>query len=66
MKVSALFTVLATLSTAFANYTPQYTHFDHPEHLNQLPKPEVEFLFHLQCAYPLLLSIMTYADVYLT
>jgi len=32
-------------------YKPQHTNFTHPSHLNVLPKPSFEFLFHLECAF---------------
>lgn len=31
------------------SYKPQHTKFTHPSHLNTLPKPSFEFLFHLEC-----------------
>ncbi|KAK1924564.1 hypothetical protein DB88DRAFT_539398 [Papiliotrema laurentii] len=30
-------------------YTPKETHFTHPSHLEHLPAPSFEFLFHLEC-----------------
>jgi hypothetical protein len=30
-------------------YEPQHTEFTHPSHLNHLPEPKYEFLFHLEC-----------------
>jgi hypothetical protein len=33
-------------------YTPKETHFTHPSHLEHLPAPSFEFLFHLECKSP--------------
>ena len=32
-----------------SSYKSQHTTFTHPEHLNKLPDPAFEFLFHLEC-----------------
>jgi hypothetical protein len=34
-----------------SDYTPKDTKFTHPEHLNHLPQPTFEFLFHLECRF---------------
>lgn len=47
--LSAILVQRSSLTAIMSSYTPQHTQFTHPAHLEHLPAPQLEFLFHLEC-----------------